>query len=109
VVDQTGLKPDAQEPQALLLVGWRHSLTYGKLALGGGAVHFDLQSGLHAGTLITDKSANLAASASLGVMARLGQRGFAQLDLALLFSAEQRSSQVIAVGFLPLLTFGWSL
>ena len=48
-------------------------------------------------------------SGSAGVVARLGSRGFAQLDLALLVSREQRTSAVLALGALPLLTFGFSL
>ena len=109
VVKQAGLYPDAQKPQALLLGGWRHSLTYGKVALFSSVVHFDVQSGLHAGTLVTDRSATPAAAGSAGVVARVGGHGFAQLDLMLLGSLEQRSERVLAVGFLPLLTFGWSL
>jgi hypothetical protein len=109
VADKTGLQPDSQAPQTLLLFGWRHSLTYGKVALASQVVHFDVQSGLHLGSLITDKAATPAASGSLGLVAKLGQRGYAQLDLALLLSLEQRSSRVLAGGFLPLLTFGWSL
>ena len=109
VLAATGLKPDAQRPVALLLAGWRHSLAYGKIAVGSGVVHFDVQSGLHLGTLITDVSATPALSASAGVVARLGTRGFAQLDLALLVSREQRTSAVLALGALPLLTFGFSL
>jgi hypothetical protein len=109
VATATGLKPDAQKPVALLLGGWRHSLAYGKVAVGSGVVHFDVQSGLYAGTLITDAAATPALSASVGVLARLGARGFAQLDLALLASRERRSTAVLAVGALPLLTFGFSL
>ena len=105
----TGFKPDTQAPAALLLAGWRHSLTYGKVAVGAGVVHFDLQSGLYLGTLVTDVAATPAASASVGFVARLGVRGFAQLDLALLASRENRSTAVLALGVLPLLTFGWSL
>lgn len=109
VVKQAGLYPDAQKPEVLLLGGWRHSLTYGKVALFSSVVHFDVQSGLHAGSLITDHSATPAAAASAGVVAQLGGRGFAQLDLMLLGSLERRSERVLALGFLPLLTFGWSL
>ena len=109
VANQTGLRPDAQKPQALLLVGWRHSLSYGKLALGSGAVHFDLQSGLHAGSLFTDRAATPALSGSVGLMARAGAHAYAQFDLALLFSREQRSTSVLAAGVFPLLTFGWAL
>jgi hypothetical protein len=109
VVNTTGLKPDAQMPVALLLAGWRHSLTYGKVAGGSSVMHFDVQSGLYAGTLITSVEATPALAASIGVVARLGTRGFAQLDVALLASRESRSSTVLALGVLPVLNFGWSL
>lgn len=105
----TGLKPDAQMPIALLLAGWKHGLTYGKLATGSTVVHFDVQSGLYAGTMITDASANPALATSVGVIARIGKRGFFQLDVALLGSLERRSSQVLALGVLPIFTLGWSL
>ncbi|MCA1825846.1 MAG: hypothetical protein ABR567_10300 [Myxococcales bacterium] len=109
VVSQAGLYPDAQKPQVLLLVGWRHSLTYGKVALFSTVVHFDVQSGVHAGTLMTDRAATPALAGSFGVVAGIGRRAFAQLDLALLGSMESRSERVLALGLLPLLTFGWSL
>lgn len=109
VATATGLKPDAQRPVALLLAGWRHSLTYGKLALGASVVHFDVQSGLYAGALITDVEATPALSAGLGLVARLGVHGFAQLDLALVASRENRSTAVMALGVLPAFTLGWSL
>jgi len=105
----SGLKPDAQMPVALLLAGWRHSLTYGKVAAGSTVIHFDVQSGLHLGTLVTDASATPAAAASVGVVARLGRRGFAQLDLSLLASIENRSSTVLALGVMPVFCLGWSL
>ena len=109
VVDRTGLRPDSQSPQALLLLGWRHSLTYGKVALGSSVVHFDVQSGLHVGTLVTDQAATPALSGSIGLVARLGARGYAQLDVALLASIEQRSTKVLALGALPMLSLGWWL
>lgn len=109
VAKATGLKPDSQMPEVLLLAGWRHSLTYGKVATSAAVIHFDVQSGLYAGTLVTDVKANPALAASLGLTARLGARGFAQLDLMLLISSEQRSSSVIAPGLLPVISFGWSL
>ena len=109
VVAATGLKLDAQKPVALLLGGWRHSLTYGKVALGSGVVHFDVQSGLYAGTLITDVEPTPALSASIGVAARLGSRWFTQLDLGLLASREKRSTTTVVLGVLPALSFGFSL
>ena len=109
VAKATGLQPDAQKPLGLVLGGSRHSLAYGKVAVGSGVVHFDVQSGLYAGTLITEIEATPALSASMGLVARLGARGFAQLDLAVLASREQRSTPVFVFGALPLLTFGFSL
>ena len=109
VATATGLRPDAQKPVALLLGGWRHSLTYGKVAIASGVIHFDVQSGLYAGALFTDAAMNPAVSGAVGVVARIGSSMFAQFDLALLVSRERRSTSTIAVGALPLLTFGFSL
>jgi len=106
VVRQTGLVPDAHKPVSLLAAGWRHSLTYGKVALAGSVLHFDVQGGADLGTLITDRAFTPAACGFFGVVARFGDRLYGQLDLGLLSTLEQRSTQVLTVGFLPLLTLG---
>jgi hypothetical protein len=106
VVRRTGLVPDAHRPVSLLAAGWRHSLAYGKVALAGSILHFDVQGGADLGTLITDRAVTPAAAGFFGVMARLGDRLYGQLDLGLLGSIESRSSSVPTVGFLPLLTLG---
>jgi hypothetical protein len=106
----THLAPDAQKPVALLLAGWVHSLTYGKLATSNSVIHFDVQSGLHLGMLITDRATNPAASASLRAVLRLGVHGFAQVDVSLLASTEDRTGgSVFALGILPVFAFGWAL
>jgi hypothetical protein len=109
IFNSTGLVPDAQKPSSMLLAGWRHSLTYGKVALKESVVHFDVQMALHAGFLVTDRAWTPAADGSLGVLARLGPRWFGQLDLALMLSREQRSTAVFAAGVMPVLTVGVSL
>jgi hypothetical protein len=106
VVRRTGLVPDAQKPVSLLAGGWRHSLTYGKVALAGSILHFDIQGGADLGTLITDKALTPAGCAFFGVMARLGDSFYGQLDFALVGSVEQRSTPVFTAGFLPMLTLG---
>jgi hypothetical protein len=106
VVRQTGLVPDAHKPVSLLAVGWRHSLTYGKVALGGSVLHFDVQGGGDLGTLITDRAFTPALCGFFGVVARLGDLLYGQLDLGLVGTLEQRSSQVLTAGFLPMLTLG---
>ena len=106
VVNSTGLVPDSQRPVSLLAAGWRHSLAYGKVALAGSILHFDVQGGGDLGTLLTDRALNPAACGFFGVVARLGNHFYGQLDLALVGSVEQRSSTVFTVGFLPLLTLG---
>jgi hypothetical protein len=106
VVRRTGLVPDAHKPVTLLAAGWRHSLAYGKVALGGSVLHFDVQGGADLGTLITDRAFTPAGCGFFGVVARLGDLLYGQLDLGLLSTLEQRSTQVLTVGFLPLLTLG---
>jgi hypothetical protein len=104
VVRRTGLVPDAHKPVSLIAAGWRHSLAYGKVALGDSVLHFDLQGGADLGTLLTDRAMTPAACGFFGVMARLGERLYGQLDLGILTSIEHRSSSVVTAGFLPLLT-----
>jgi hypothetical protein len=106
VVNSTGLVPDSHKPVSLIAAGWRHSLTYGKVALASSVLHFDLQGGGDLGTLLTDRALTPAVCGFFGVVARLGDRLYGQLDLALVGSLESRSSSVFAVGFLPLLTIG---
>ena len=106
VVNSTGLVPDSHKPVSLLAAGWRHSITYGKVALAGSVLHFDVQGGGDLGTLITDRAMTPAACAFFGVVARLRERFYAQLDLTIIGSLESRSSTVFAAGFLPVITFG---
>ena len=105
----TGFVPDARKPELLALAGWRQSLTYGKVALAGGAVHFDLQGALHGGGLFTDRGFAPAVSASAGILARLNRWVFLQLDLGLLLSFEQRQRSGAALGLFPLLSAGAEL
>jgi len=109
VYDLIQLSPDAQRPVALALAGWRQSLTYGKVAVAGTALHFDVQAALHAGALRTDRSISPAVSASAGILLRVSRRMFAQFDLGLAATFEQRAFSGMAMGFLPLLTFGAEL
>jgi hypothetical protein len=105
-----GLVPDAHMPAGFVLAGWRHTLAYGKAAIGAQIVHFDLQGAAHVGTLITDRAWTPALSFSGGVLVRLSERVFAQLDLGLLANYESRpKSSPLNFGFLPLLTLGAEL
>jgi hypothetical protein len=106
VAQGTGLVPDAHKPISLVAAGWRHSLTYGKVALAGSILHFDVQAGGDLGTLVTDRAFNPAVVGFFGVVARLGDRIYGQLDLALVGTIEGRTNTVAAVGFLPVLTLG---
>lgn len=103
------LSPDAQRPVALALAGWRQSLTYGKVAVAGAALHFDVQAALHAGALLTDRATAPAVAASVGVLMRVSRHVFGQLDLGLATTFEQRSFSGAAVGFLPVLSVGAEL
>jgi len=106
VVQGTGLVPDSQKPVSLVTAGWRHSLTYGKMALANSVLHFDVQGGGDVGTLITDRAWTPALCGFVGVVGRLGDHFFGQLDLVLIGSIEHRSATVATFGFLPLLTLG---
>jgi hypothetical protein len=106
VMNSTGLTPDSHKPVSLITAGWRHTVTYGKVAFADSVVHFDVQGGGDLGTLITDRAMTPAACGFVGVVARLRDRLYAQLDLTVVGSLEQRSSSVLAVGFLPVLTLG---
>ena len=109
VAAATGFVPDARAPQALLLAGWRQSLTYGKVALAGEAIHFDLQGALHGGGLFTDRGLAPAVGASAGILARLNRWVFLQLDVGMLLSFEQRQRGGAALGLLPVLSAGAEL
>ena len=103
----SGLVADAHMPKGFVLAGWRQTLAYGKLAVGSSVVHFDLQGALHLGSLITDRAWTPALSASGGVLVRLGERVFGQLELGVLGNYEARKqASNFNVGFLPLLTLG---
>ncbi len=106
----SGLVPDAHMPQGLLLVGWRHTLAYGKAAIGSQIFHFDLQGAGHIGTLITDRAWTPALSLSGGLLVRMSDRFFGQLDLGLLTNYENRQQSFpVNFGFLPLLSIGIEL
>jgi len=106
VVRGTGLVPDAHRPVSLLAAGWRHSLTYGKVALAGSVLHFDVQGGGDLGTLITDRAVTPALCAFVGLVARLGEHFYGQIDLTFVGTIERRSAPVATLGFLPVLTLG---
>lgn len=106
----SGLVPDAHEPQGLLLAGWRHTLAYGKAAIGAQVFHFDLQGAAHIGSLVTNRAWTPALSVSGGVLVRMTDRFFGQLDVGLLTNYEdRRQSSPLNFGFLPLLTLGVEL
>lgn len=109
VFDAFGMSPDAQRPLSLALAGWRQSLTYGKVAVAGSAVHFDLQAAFHAGALFTDRSTAPAVAGSVGVLVRVSPRIFAQFDLGIAATFEQRAFSGMAAGFLPVLSIGAEL
>jgi hypothetical protein len=107
VFERTGLLPDAHRPIALLAVGWRQSLGYGKVLVGsGGLVHFDVQAATHLGFLFTDRGVSPSPMLGPGLLLRFTSRVHAQLDLPLVVSIEERSRSSLSVGTLPTLTVG---
>jgi hypothetical protein len=109
VYDLVGLAPDAHRPVGLAQAGWRQSLTYGKVSVAGAAIHFDVQAAFDAGLLFTDRATAPAFGASVGLLARMTRRIFAQLDLGALASFEQRQRAHAALGFMPMLSMGAEL
>jgi hypothetical protein len=104
VFRSVGLVPDAQRPVALMVLGYRRSVGYGKVMLNGAfdsLLHFDLQLAGHAGLVITDRMASPAASVAPALLIRFSDRWFAQLDIELYASYETRQSSPLVVGILP--------
>jgi len=109
VFRSVGLVPDAQRPVALMVVGYRRSVGYGKVMLNGmfdSLLHFDLQVAGHAGMVITDRMASPAASVAPGLLIRFNDRWFAQLDVELYASYETRQSGPLVLGILPTFVAG---
>jgi hypothetical protein len=77
--------------------------------VAGTAVHFDVQAALDAGLLFTDRATAPALGASIGVLARLSRRIFAQLDVGALASFEQRQYGHSSLGLFPVLSVGAEL
>jgi len=109
ISSSTGFVPDARQPNALAQIGWRQSLTYGKVAIAGTALHFDVQGAVHGGGLFTDRGVAPALGASAGIVGRFGSHVFGQLDLGFLLSFEQRQRSSAALGFLPVFSLGVDL
>jgi hypothetical protein len=109
VFRSVGLVPDAQRPVALMMVGYRRSVGYGKVMLNGALdslLHFDLQVAGHAGIVITDRMASPSVSLSPALLIRVNERWFTQVDLEVYASYETRQSSPLVVGILPMLTAG---
>jgi hypothetical protein len=109
VLNLTGLKPDAHRPRGALFAGWRRSIGYGKLLVGhrrSGLLHFDLQAAGHLGAVFTDRAITPALNLSPGLVMRVGDHFFSQLDVSLSVAIESRRNGSIAVGVQPTLLLG---
>ncbi len=109
VFERTGLVPDAHRPIALLAAGWRRTLGYGKVLVGGETgrvVHFDVQATSHLGLTITDRGVSPSLLVGPGLLMRFTPSIHAQLDVPLAASIEQRSRGFFSLGVLPTLTVG---
>jgi hypothetical protein len=112
VFRSVGLVPDAQRPVGLLVAGYRRSVGYGKVLMGGALdslVHFDVQVAGHAGLIFTDRMASPALSVAPGVLMRFSDRWFAQLDVEVYASYETRQSAPLVFGILPMFMAGVTL
>jgi hypothetical protein len=108
VRDATGLVPDAHRPRSFLAAGWRQSLGYGKVLAHPslGVLHFDVQGAAAAGVLLTDRATTPALLAGPAVLARLGNRLVAQLDVSVWASFEPWHEASVSPGLLATLTVG---
>lgn len=109
VLEHTKLELDAPQPIASVLVGWRHSLAFGKMQLGAHVVHFDVLSALHVGALFTSRGPAPAVGLAPGVLVRITPRVFVLGELGALATWEQRVRGPLALGFVPTLSCGVSL
>ncbi|MFY0564940.1 hypothetical protein ACN28E_13870 [Archangium lansingense] len=109
VFERTGLVPDAHRPVALLAVGGRYSVGYGKVLVDPSASkvwHFDVQAAGHLGLTFTDRGVSPSLLLGPGLLMRLSPRLHAQLDVPLVLAIEQRSRSSLSLGVQPTLTFG---
>jgi hypothetical protein len=109
VFERTGLVPDAHRPIALVAAGWRRTLGYGKVLVGGETgrvVHFDVQGTGHLGLTVTDRGLSPSLLVGPGVLMRFTPSIHAQLDVPLAVALEQRSRGFLSLGMLPTLTVG---
>jgi hypothetical protein len=109
VFERTGLVPDAHRPIALLALGWRRTLGYGKVLVGaetGRVLHFDVQATGHLGVTVTDRGLSPSALVGPGLLMRFTPSIHAQLDVPLAVALEQRSRGLLSLGVLPTLTVG---
>jgi len=109
VFERTGLVPDAHRPIALVAAGWRRTLGYGKVLVGGETgrvVHFDVQGTGHLGLTVTDRGVSPSLLVGPGVLMRFTPSIHAQLDVPLAVALEQRSRGFLSLGMLPTLTVG---
>ncbi|MET0400996.1 MAG: hypothetical protein ABW123_01280 [Cystobacter sp.] len=107
VFERTGLVPEANRPIALLSVGWRQGLGYGKVLVGGSRViHFDVQAAAHLGVTLTSRGVSPSPMIGPGLLMRLSPRIHAQLDVPLVVTLEPRPRSLITLGALPSLTVG---
>jgi hypothetical protein len=108
VREATGLVPDAHRPLALAAVGWRRSVGYGKTLVSPrtGVLHFDLQVAAAAGALWTDRATTPVLLGGPSVLARLGRRVVAQLEVDLQASFEERAHAAVSMGVLTTLGVG---
>ena len=102
--------PDLRAPRAMALAGTRISWGYGKvLTLGRFVVHFDPQLTLHAGFTVAERRFVPTATTGIGFLTHWRRGVQVKLDLQASVHLENRTRGVIpAVGFLPVLSIGWS-
>ena len=108
--DTTGYVPDRGRPRALLSVGGRYALAYGKLLIEHStlAVHCSFELSAHLGGLWT--SAGLAPAGDIGAALRISLARYllVMIDYDLVLSVETASGRT-AVGNLPALLIGTAL
>ncbi len=107
----TGFTPDAQAQHNMLTFGARYSIGYGKvLAFGSFVFHFDPQLVLHGGVATTDTRVLPTLLFSLSLLTHLRWGLQIKLDMGMSAQIEnRRRGWITTLGFIPLLSIGWSL
>jgi outer membrane beta-barrel protein len=108
--DRTGLTPDAQPQNLMLLGGARWSFGYGKiLLLDSWVAHFDPQLAVHGGVALAETRILPTFLVGPGLIIHFAYGIHVTVDLPVSVQVENRDrGSVTSVGFIPSVGVGWS-